>query len=164
MEVIKNPPTAHAVIRKLVNSQVSAMFTSYAMDLSDDQWELIMPLLSPSKSSSLFCEVNCWAILNAIFYITVAGCVWHLLPHDFSKWKILTRTINKEFDSLGYFIFNKVYRRIEEFFRRDWGKKRIHSSWRCLKSNLNLTRITTTLIISSNSMLSTLILLRKRIS
>ncbi|MEO1149126.1 MAG: IS5 family transposase [Cyanobacteria bacterium J06638_22] len=63
------------------------MSTSYATDLSDDQWELLMPLLPPSKSGGRPCEVSRRAILNAIFYITAAGCAWHLLPHDFPNWK-----------------------------------------------------------------------------
>lgn len=27
------------------------------------------------------------AVINAIFYVLVAGCAWSLLPHDFPKWK-----------------------------------------------------------------------------
>jgi putative transposase len=26
-------------------------------------------------------------VLNAIFYIVVAGCAWRLLPKDFPKWQ-----------------------------------------------------------------------------
>lgn len=27
------------------------------------------------------------SVVNAIFYVLVAGCAWSLLPHDFPKWK-----------------------------------------------------------------------------
>ena len=63
------------------------MPTSYATDLSDDQWELVFPLLPAPKSGGRPREVSRRALLNAIFYITAAGCAWHLLPHDFPKWK-----------------------------------------------------------------------------
>ena len=63
------------------------MSTLYATDLTDDQWELILPLLPSSKSGGRPREVNRRAIVNAIFYITAAGCAWRLLPHDFPKWK-----------------------------------------------------------------------------
>lgn len=60
---------------------------SYATDLSDDQWDLLSPLLPQAKSGGRPREVSLRAIINAIFYINVAGCAWRLLPHDLPKWK-----------------------------------------------------------------------------
>lgn len=63
------------------------MSTSYATDLNDDQWELIFPFFPSPKSGGRPREVSRRAIINAIFYVTATGCAWHLLPHDFPKWK-----------------------------------------------------------------------------
>ena len=58
------------------------MLLSYATDISDDQWDLLSPLLPSAKPGGRPREVNLRAIINAIFFIIVAGCAWRLLPHD----------------------------------------------------------------------------------
>ena len=63
------------------------MNLSYPTDLSDQQWELLSPLLPLAKSGGRPRSVALRAITNAIFYIVVAGCAWRMLPNDFPKWK-----------------------------------------------------------------------------
>jgi putative transposase len=60
--------------------------TSYPSDLTDEQWQLIQPLLPKSKPRGRPATVGRRAILNAIFYILRTGCQWRLLPHDFRPW------------------------------------------------------------------------------
>ena len=63
------------------------MELSYPTDLTEEQWELLSPLLPSPKSSGRPRSVPVVAIVNAIFYIVVAGCAWRMLPKDFPKWK-----------------------------------------------------------------------------
>jgi transposase len=56
------------------------MELSYPTDLTDEQWELISSLLPASKRGGRPRSVDLRAILNAIFYIVVAGCAWRMLP------------------------------------------------------------------------------------
>jgi transposase len=64
-----------------------AMTLSYRTDLSDEQWELLKPLIPPAKPGGRPRTVEMRAVMNALFYILVAGCAWALLPHDFPKYK-----------------------------------------------------------------------------
>jgi transposase len=63
------------------------MTLSYRTDFSDKQWELLRPLILPAKPGERPRTVEMRAVMNALFYILVAGCAWALLPHDFPKYK-----------------------------------------------------------------------------
>lgn len=61
---------------------------SYQSDLSDEQWELLAPLLEPpskKKAGRPRCADR-REIVNAIFYVLKSGCQWRQLPHDLPKW------------------------------------------------------------------------------
>lgn len=64
-----------------------AMALSYPSDLSDEQWELLVAMLPCAKPGGRPRSVDVRAIVNAIFYIVVAGCAWRMLPKDLPKWK-----------------------------------------------------------------------------
>jgi len=59
------------------------MRTSYASDLSDEQWALIEPLIPPEKPGGRHRTVNLREVINAILYLVRTGCQWRLLPHEF---------------------------------------------------------------------------------
>ena len=63
------------------------MSTSCATNLTDEQWEIVESFLPSAKKRGRPRSVPLREIVNAIFYIVVVGCAWHLLPHDFPKWK-----------------------------------------------------------------------------
>ncbi|NEO66067.1 MAG: IS5 family transposase [Moorea sp. SIO4G2] len=63
------------------------MNQSYRTDLTDEQWQLLETLIPPAKSGGRPRSVEMRSVVNAIFYVLVAGCAWSLLPHDFPKWK-----------------------------------------------------------------------------
>jgi putative transposase len=63
------------------------MSQSYRTDLTDEQWELLKKLIPPAKMDGRPRSVNMRSVINAIFYVLVAGCAWSLLPHDLPKWK-----------------------------------------------------------------------------
>ena len=75
------------------------MRQAYDTDLTDQEWETIMPmLLKPFKPGSS-ATVSKREILNGIFYILKNGCTWQNLPHDlpaystvyfyFRRWTII---------------------------------------------------------------------------
>jgi len=73
---------------------------AYPSDLTDEQWELIEPLIPKqrrSKKGGRPRSVNMREVLNTIFYQCRSGCQWDMLPHDllpkgtvydyFAKWR-----------------------------------------------------------------------------
>jgi putative transposase len=61
---------------------------TYPSDLTDDQWQVIRPLLPKRKlgKPGRPRTVEQRVLLDAIFYILRSGCPWRLLPHDFPPW------------------------------------------------------------------------------
>ena len=53
----------------------------YPSDLTDEQWEIIEPLIPVSRVGRPR-EVAMREVLNAIFYQNRSGCQWDMLPHD----------------------------------------------------------------------------------
>src|SRR5438105_6918617 len=58
------------------------MRKAYPTDLTDQQWELIAPLLPPAKRGGRPREVDLREVVNTLFYQNRSGCQWDLLPHD----------------------------------------------------------------------------------
>src|SRR6516162_3491169 len=61
---------------------------TYPSDLTDEQWQLIRPLLPKRKMGKAGRPrtVEQRDLADAIFYILRSGCQWRLLPHDFPPW------------------------------------------------------------------------------
>jgi putative transposase len=69
----------------------------YPSDLSDDQWNILEPLIPPKVGKGETRKVNLREIMNGILYFLRTGCQWDYLPHDFppndtvyyyfAKWK-----------------------------------------------------------------------------
>jgi putative transposase len=53
----------------------------YPSDLTDEQWEIIRPLI-PVNQVGRPREVEMREVLNTIFYLNRSGCPWDMLPHD----------------------------------------------------------------------------------
>ena len=47
---------------------------SYPTDLTDKQWNVLLPLIPPSKAGGRPRIVDMREIINAIFYILASGC------------------------------------------------------------------------------------------
>jgi putative transposase len=56
---------------------------TYTTDLSEQEWQLIEPLLPGPKPLGRKIEYSRREILNAIFYLNRNGCTWRDLPGDF---------------------------------------------------------------------------------
>ena len=58
------------------------MRKTYTTDLTDQEWDLIEPLLPGPKHLGRKIEYSRREILNAIFYLNRSGCAWRDLPGD----------------------------------------------------------------------------------
>src|SRR5260370_2122382 len=59
---------------------------AYPSDLTNEQWELLEPLvpaLSPEAAYHVHARRE---LVNAILYGLRSGCPWRLLPHEFPAW------------------------------------------------------------------------------
>jgi len=65
------------------------MSKSYPSDLTDEQWDIIKPLVPPDRSGGRPRQVDIRRVLNAILYINRTGCQWRMLPHDFPNWRLV---------------------------------------------------------------------------
>lgn len=62
------------------------MSRKYPSDLTDEQWQVLRPLLPPPARTGRRRVDRRW-VLNAIFYVVRTGCQWRQLPQDFPPWK-----------------------------------------------------------------------------
>jgi len=58
----------------------------YATDLTDEQWDLLRPLLPAAKPGGRPRSVDLREVMNAILYLVRTGCSWRLIPHDLVPW------------------------------------------------------------------------------
>lgn len=52
----------------------------YPSDMTDAEWALIMPFVSPAKRGGRPRTADMREVVNAILYIASGGCAWRLLP------------------------------------------------------------------------------------
>jgi transposase len=60
----------------------------YATDLTDAEWQLLVPLISAAKPGGRPAIHDRRELVNAMAYWLQAGCAWQLLPHDLPPWQI----------------------------------------------------------------------------
>jgi putative transposase len=60
---------------------------NYPTDLTDEQWQILRPLLPRPPRRGAPRKVCRRAVVDAILYVLRSGCAWRLLPHEFPKWK-----------------------------------------------------------------------------
>ena len=62
------------------------MCANYPSDLTDEQWQLICPLL-PKRQKRGRPPIDRRDIIDAILCVVRTGCQWRQLPLDFPKWR-----------------------------------------------------------------------------
>jgi transposase len=60
---------------------------AYSSDLTDAEWQILVPLLPPEKPGGRHRKYAMREIINAIQYILRGGCAWRLMPHDLPHWR-----------------------------------------------------------------------------
>jgi putative transposase len=71
---------------------MSAQRLAYTTDLTDEEWQLLAPLLPPEKAGGRPRKYSIREVLNGIQYVLRAGCAWRLMPHDLPHWQTAYQT------------------------------------------------------------------------
>jgi transposase len=54
----------------------------YPTDVTDEQWQILQPLIPPARHGGRPRKVEMREVLNTLFYQNRSGCQWDMLPHD----------------------------------------------------------------------------------
>jgi putative transposase len=65
---------------------------TYTTDLTDEEWQILEPLLPPEKAGGRPRKYPLREVLNGIQYVLRAGCAWRLMPHDLPHWQTAYQT------------------------------------------------------------------------
>ena len=65
---------------------------AYTTDLSDEEWQLLAPLLPPEKPGGRPRKYPMREVLHGIQYVLRGGCAWRLMPHDLPHWQTAYQT------------------------------------------------------------------------
>jgi putative transposase len=88
---------------------------AYPSDLSDEEWQIIEPLVPAVESGGRPAEHGRREIVNAVFYVLRTGCQWRFLPHDFPSWKtVYTYFRNWRLDGTWQHIHDSVRRQVRK--------------------------------------------------
>ncbi len=66
---------------------MSARRLPYSTDLTDEEWQILEPLLPPAKAGGRPRKYPLREVINGIQYVLRAGCAWRLMPHDLPHWQ-----------------------------------------------------------------------------
>jgi putative transposase len=71
---------------------MSAQRPAYATDLTDEEWQILEPLLPPEKTGGRPRKYPLREVINGIQYVLRGGCAWRLMPHDLPHWQTAYQT------------------------------------------------------------------------
>jgi putative transposase len=71
---------------------MAARRLAYTTDLTDEEWQILAPLLPPAKSGGRPRKYPLREVINGIQYILRGGCAWRLMPHDLPHWQTAYQT------------------------------------------------------------------------
>jgi transposase len=59
----------------------------YPSDLTDQEWELLEPLLESSERRGRPPKWPARHVADAVFYLLRSGCAWRMLPREYPPWQ-----------------------------------------------------------------------------
>jgi len=59
---------------------------SYPSDVTDAEWEFLLPYLTLMREDAPQREYSLRELFDALRYVVKTGCQWRFLPHDFPPW------------------------------------------------------------------------------
>jgi putative transposase len=65
---------------------------AYTTDLTDEEWQILAPLLPPAKAGGRPRKYPLREVINGLQYVLRAGCAWRLMPHDLPHWQTAYQT------------------------------------------------------------------------
>jgi putative transposase len=60
---------------------------TYTRDLTDEEWQILAPLLPSEKPGGRPRKYPMREVINGIQYVLRAGGAWRLMPHDLPHWQ-----------------------------------------------------------------------------
>ena len=96
------------------------MTKAYSSNLTQDQFELIEPLIPPAKPGGRPREADMWAVMNAILYVVVQGCKWRDIPGDLPPWSTVY-TYFRNWRNDGTWL--AIHDRLHSWVRADRGRQ-----------------------------------------
>jgi transposase len=88
----------------------------YPSDLTDEEWELLEPLIPPAKPGGRPRQTDMREAMNAILYILRTGCPWRYLPRDGFPPRSTVYNIFRNFqrDGVWQAIWDRLYGDLRE--------------------------------------------------
>ncbi len=68
---------------------------SYPSDVSDAEWEFLLPYLTLMREDSPQRSHDMREVFNAVRYVVKSGCHWRMLPHDFPDWTVVYQQVRR---------------------------------------------------------------------
>lgn len=68
---------------------------SYPSDVSDAEWEFLLPYLTLMREDSPQRSHDMREVFNAVRYLVKSGCHWRMLPHDFPDWTVVYQQVRR---------------------------------------------------------------------
>ena len=109
-----------AVFKRMVLAPAAQRRLSYPSDLTDEQWQLIKPMLPENHGSGQPTKVDLREVVNALLYMKQTGCQWRYLPHDLPPRSTVHYYFEK-WTSDG--TFEELMARLRERTRRQVGRE-----------------------------------------
>lgn len=94
--------------------------TAYPSDLTDAQWNCILPLIPAARSGGRPRSVEMREIFNAIWYVVRSGCAWRMIPNDLPHWRTVYGYF-RAFRAAG--VWKRIHDTLREKVRRKDGRK-----------------------------------------
>jgi putative transposase len=71
---------------------MSAQRLAYTTDLTDEEWQILEPLLPPEKTGGRPRKYPMREVIKGIQYVLRGGGAWRLMPHDLPHWQTAYQT------------------------------------------------------------------------
>jgi putative transposase len=71
---------------------MSAQRLASTTDLTDEEWQILEPLLPPDKTGGRRRKYPRREVINGLPYVLRSGCAWRLMPHDLPHWQTAEQT------------------------------------------------------------------------
>jgi len=65
---------------------------TYTTDLTDEEWQILKPLLPPEKAGGRPRKYAMREVINGIQSVLRGGGAWRLMPHDLPQWQTAYQT------------------------------------------------------------------------
>ena len=72
---------------------------AYSTDVSDAEWEFLLPYLSLMRQDAPQRVHDLREIFNGLRYVVKTGCPWRMLPHDLPEWEAVYQQSRRWMDS-----------------------------------------------------------------